>query len=335
MYRNGYSSPADFSERKTPARVRSEEPHARPAPGSSTPTVEIFTAPPSLTALRRSWSHFGNLPPNLVFGIVGSGLVHVTAVVLATIAFSAFSSLRVYPPTPGVASIQLVASFEAAPNASEAGDLPAVEIVMERQVTETPATTALAETLDHCVIEAPERPISPLRELPARMLARAPLTAAPELVAVASPAEKTVRARQPQAMPRPQPADRPLRKKPDVQPPPTDTTARVEAEPATASTASQASRGARSTVAIRTLYSPAPEYPPEALSARLTGRVVLRVAVDREGRVTRAAIYRSSGVPSLDASALATVRRWRFEPMQDAGAAETTELGVPIRFRIE
>jgi protein TonB len=297
--------------------------------------VDILTSLPSPTALRRSWGHFGNLPPHLVVGIAGSGLVHVAAVVLVSIAFSAFASLQVYPPAPGVASIQLVASFEAAMDVAEPVDVSAVEIVMQPELTDAAANMSVAPALDDCSLEAPTRRVSPLGKMPARMRARAEPIDVPETVRVANLGTKTTRACPPQAKPQLQPAERPSRKRADSPPRPADTTARVDAEPAKASAASQASRGARSTVAIRARYSPDPDYPPEALAAGLTGRVVLRVAIDREGRVARARVYRSSGVPSLDASALTAVRRWRFEPMGDMGIAQTTEVAVPIRFRIE
>lgn len=49
-------------------------------------------------------------------------------------------------------------------------------------------------------------------------------------------------------------------------------------------------------------------YPDEARRRRLAGRVVISVAIRRDGSVERADIVRSSGVPLLDASALRIAR---------------------------
>lgn len=83
------------------------------------------------------------------------------------------------------------------------------------------------------------------------------------------------------------------------------------------------------------VFSPSPEYPPDALAARQTGVVKVRVRVSSSGRVIAARLHRSSGVPSLDAAALAAVRRWRFTPSTRANATRQAEFTVPVRFTIE
>jgi protein TonB len=80
--------------------------------------------------------------------------------------------------------------------------------------------------------------------------------------------------------------------------------------------------------------NPAPPYPSDALFARLEGRVVLRVKIAASGTVERAQLEKSSGVESLDNSALATVRTWRFFPAKRTGAAVAHEVLVPVNFRI-
>jgi protein TonB len=76
-----------------------------------------------------------------------------------------------------------------------------------------------------------------------------------------------------------------------------------------------------------------PVYPPEALAAGKTGRVVIRAEVAADGRVTKAQVHRSSGVVALDQAALAAVRDWRF-----AAAANPDNpprrVNVPIDFVI-
>jgi protein TonB len=80
--------------------------------------------------------------------------------------------------------------------------------------------------------------------------------------------------------------------------------------------------------------NPVPPYPTDALFARLEGRVVLRVKIAASGLVERAKLETSSGVESLDDSALTTVRTWRFFPAKRTGAAVAHEVLVPVNFRI-
>lgn len=116
-------------------------------------------------------------------------------------------------------------------------------------------------------------------------------------------------------------------------------TVEVSAEPVeqTASTASQSSPasqaadGADSLPAV--VHNPAPQYPSDALQARRTGRVVLRVTIASDGSVTEARVHRSSGVRSLDQAALEAVRKWRFEPSGSV-SAPVRYAAVPIRFEI-
>lgn len=98
----------------------------------------------------------------------------------------------------------------------------------------------------------------------------------------------------------------------------------------TASTHNGAAGGA---AAPRLIENPPPEYPPEALAARQSGRVLLRVAVRADGSVERASVYRTSGVTLLDQAAMEVIERWRFEPSEISG--DVCEVLVPITFAIE
>jgi len=81
--------------------------------------------------------------------------------------------------------------------------------------------------------------------------------------------------------------------------------------------------------------NPVPPYPADALARGIQGLVLLRVRIGADGGVEEAAIDRSSGAPSLDESALSTVRRqWRFEPATRCGVAVSCEAILPIRFTI-
>jgi len=92
-----------------------------------------------------------------------------------------------------------------------------------------------------------------------------------------------------------------------------------------------------------TVSHPPPTAPPELvpldtppgpsswaeLRGHLNGRVVLDIDTDGSGRVSSAAVARSSGDPVLDAHALATVRRWRFAVPAGATGVQGE---LPMRF---
>ena len=93
--------------------------------------------------------------------------------------------------------------------------------------------------------------------------------------------------------------------------------------------------GVKTTALPRSIFSPHPVYPAEALSKGETGRVILRVQVDATGRVTAVSIDRSSGSRSLDAAAAKAIRQWRFTPATGNGTPIACEVRIPVRFRIE
>ena len=82
------------------------------------------------------------------------------------------------------------------------------------------------------------------------------------------------------------------------------------------------------------IYSPLPHWPAEARQARRGGRVVVRATVGNDGFVKAVSVYRSSGVDSLDRSAVLAVRRWRFQPARRFGLAVEMDVGVPINFHV-
>jgi len=81
--------------------------------------------------------------------------------------------------------------------------------------------------------------------------------------------------------------------------------------------------------------NPHPPYPADAFARGQQGLVLLEVLVDEQGRTARVSIFRSSGVTSLDQSAMASVRGWRFDPARRAGRPVSTVVTVPIRFRVQ
>jgi len=126
-----------------------------------------------------------------------------------------------------------------------------------------------------------------------------------------------------------EPVATPLLKKSVVAPPVTSDTVAAPAEP------SIVQQGQDVESPPQKVYSPAPTYPASALREGLTGRVVLRVHLDADGKVVLARVRRSSGHTVLDEAALASVRRWRFQPARRLGVAVEQVIAVPITFRIE
>ncbi|WP_186775102.1 energy transducer TonB [Allorhodopirellula solitaria] len=80
--------------------------------------------------------------------------------------------------------------------------------------------------------------------------------------------------------------------------------------------------------------NPMPEYPAAAVAQRLEGTTMLRLSIDRQGRVRRAVVLRSSGSQLLDEAALAAVSKWHGKPATRFGVPIETEEVLPIRFRL-
>lgn len=78
-----------------------------------------------------------------------------------------------------------------------------------------------------------------------------------------------------------------------------------------------------------------PRYPAAAIKDRAQGTAVLRVHVDAQGLPGAIAVESSAGDARLDDAAIATVRNWRFNPAQDAGAPVAHEVLVPITFSLD
>jgi TonB family protein len=120
-------------------------------------------------------------------------------------------------------------------------------------------------------------------------------------------------------------AEKPAEKKPDKP-------AEKASKESVASVGSQASTGGAVDELPGLYYNPTPPYPTDALAAGLQGTVELWVKVDASGYVEWARVHESSGVRSLDDSALTTVKRWQFYPARKNGSAVAKEVLVPVRF---
>lgn len=108
------------------------------------------------------------------------------------------------------------------------------------------------------------------------------------------------------------------------------------AQDSVAAPASAASRGAENQQLPRPVATnEAPVYPEEARAAGLQGKVTLQLHIGVDGRVESLKVLKSSGANSLDEAALATVKRWRFEPARRNGRPLAMDVKTSVNFQIE
>jgi protein TonB len=82
-------------------------------------------------------------------------------------------------------------------------------------------------------------------------------------------------------------------------------------------------------------HAPLPPYPRSELQRGVQGTVILRIAVDGEGRVLEVQIEQSSGHRRLDRAAQQQVaRHWRFRPARRDGLPVAGWVRVPIEFSV-
>ena len=86
----------------------------------------------------------------------------------------------------------------------------------------------------------------------------------------------------------------------------------AEASAAAAAAARPAAPAARS---LRSISTPAPRFPPDALRSGTAGEVLVEFTVGTDGSVTDARVLRAEPARTFDREAVNAVRRWRFEPV--------------------
>jgi protein TonB len=247
----------------------------------------------------------------LLSGFGASGVLHVLAGAALATWFGSLAP-HLFPPQQGFNSIQLAASQVIVVEAVDAEPEAAPPVVFE-----TSAADGAAEPDTTILRREAHAGTQPAPSLLASVEALAPSARRTDAIR-RSHAEPTPAASDDApVLPRAEPAEPPL---------PTQTSV--------ASMASQQDAGQLNAIPTQ-IYSPQPEYPAEALQRRLEGRVVLRVKIDTGGRVAATSVLRSSGHPILDEAASQAVLRWRFDPPMRFGVAISTEVAVPVRFRIE
>ncbi len=77
-----------------------------------------------------------------------------------------------------------------------------------------------------------------------------------------------------------------------------------------------------------------PAYAQEARNAPIEGTVVLRVEIDKQGRIRRADLVRGLD-PGLDLNAPDAVRTWRFDPARKAGKQVIVHAIIEVKFRLQ
>lgn len=82
------------------------------------------------------------------------------------------------------------------------------------------------------------------------------------------------------------------------------------------------------------LFSPRPAYPSEARRSRTEGEVIVRLVIDPQGRVLRAAAMPGPDNEVFAAATLRAVRSWRFRPAEKDGREVMCWVEIPVRFRL-
>ena len=79
---------------------------------------------------------------------------------------------------------------------------------------------------------------------------------------------------------------------------------------------------------------PPPDYPEAARRRGVEGTALVTLRVAASGRVDEVRLHRSAGDAQLDGAALASVRRWRFDPPPPGVDWQGLRFVVPIEFRL-
>ena len=94
--------------------------------------------------------------------------------------------------------------------------------------------------------------------------------------------------------------------------------------------------GAQTILEARPIYriNPPPSYPIIARKRGYQGNVVLEVLIDKRGKVLDLVIFSSSGHSILDKTAIASVKKWLFQPGMRGSDKIEMWVRVPIRFKL-
>lgn len=89
-------------------------------------------------------------------------------------------------------------------------------------------------------------------------------------------------------------------------------------------------------VSREAIYRLKPHYPLASKKLREQGLVLVRLCVNQQGIVDEVGIYKSSGFPSLDHSALKALAQWRFTPVAFNSISLSLQcFQTPVQFTLE
>jgi protein TonB len=77
-----------------------------------------------------------------------------------------------------------------------------------------------------------------------------------------------------------------------------------------------------------------PEYPNELRRDGVSGVVTVKCTIDAQGNVTEPEVEKSSN-GAFEKPALAALKKWKFKPAKQDGAAVPVRISIPIKFVFE
>ncbi len=93
----------------------------------------------------------------------------------------------------------------------------------------------------------------------------------------------------------------------------------------------QAAAGRENPVPVRTV---APEYPRELKAQNVSGLVMVKCTIDAQGNVAETTVVKSSN-EQFDRFATDAIKKWKFKPAKQDGAAISVQVTIPVKFVVD
>ena len=78
-----------------------------------------------------------------------------------------------------------------------------------------------------------------------------------------------------------------------------------------------------------------PVYPKNLRERDIEGKVILKLLIDKEGKVQEIQIFESSGYKTFDQIAVKSVWQWQFKPARKGNQQRESRVLIPINFQIK